>query len=86
MARATFLEKLFFFTCIFFPRLFYYYIEALVSTFIPVKPKSLGGKIALVTGAGHGIGRAIALELARKGAKLVLWDINKVSFIKRISN
>jgi len=86
MARATFLEKLIFFTCIFFPRLFYYYIEALVSAFIPVKPKNLSGKIALVTGAGHGIGREIALELARKGVKLVLWDINKVSYIKKISN
>jgi glucose 1-dehydrogenase len=29
-------------------------------------------KIALVTGAGHGIGRTIALELARAGAKVVV--------------
>jgi 3-oxoacyl-[acyl-carrier protein] reductase len=32
----------------------------------------LEGKVALVTGASRGIGRAIALELARKGAKLVV--------------
>ena len=32
----------------------------------------LQGKTALVTGAGHGIGRTIALELARDGAKVVV--------------
>ena len=30
------------------------------------------GKVAVVTGASRGIGRAIALELARKGAMVVI--------------
>ena len=38
---------------------------------------SLAGKIALVTGAGAGIGEAIALMFARKGADIVAVDINK---------
>ena len=34
------------------------------------------GKVALVTGAAQGIGRAIALLLAQKGADIVVSDIN----------
>jgi NADP-dependent 3-hydroxy acid dehydrogenase YdfG len=34
--------------------------------------KSLSGKVAIVTGAGRGIGRAIALALSRAGARVVL--------------
>ena len=36
----------------------------------------LKDKIALITGAGEGIGRAIALSFAKEGAKIVIADIN----------
>lgn len=37
---------------------------------------SFSGKVAVVTGAGSGIGRALALNLAERGAKLALSDVD----------
>lgn len=36
----------------------------------------LEGKVCIVTGAGGGIGRATAIEMGRRGAKVVVSDIN----------
>ncbi|HEX7395437.1 MAG TPA: SDR family NAD(P)-dependent oxidoreductase [Anaerolineaceae bacterium] len=35
------------------------------------------GKVAIVTGASSGIGRASALFYAREGAKIVVPDVNE---------
>lgn len=36
----------------------------------------LNGKVAIITGAGRGLGREEALQLARQGARVVINDIN----------
>ncbi|QII05025.1 SDR family NAD(P)-dependent oxidoreductase [Rhodococcoides fascians A25f] len=38
--------------------------------------KNLGNKVAVVTGAGSGIGRALAIDLAGRGAELALSDVD----------
>ncbi|WP_458687123.1 SDR family oxidoreductase [Nocardia tengchongensis] len=41
-----------------------------------MRDRGLSGKKTLITGAASGIGRATALAAARKGARLVLTDVN----------
>jgi NAD(P)-dependent dehydrogenase (short-subunit alcohol dehydrogenase family) len=49
-------------------------------------PQSLKGKVALVTGAGSGIGRAVCLRLAREGATLVAVDLNEAALRETVAS
>ncbi|XP_003707776.1 short-chain dehydrogenase/reductase family 16C member 6 isoform X2 [Megachile rotundata] len=54
-----------------------YIVEGVYRLFVPVEEKSVAGEIVLVTGAGHGIGREVALKYASLGATVVCWDLNQ---------
>ena len=47
--------------------------------------RTLRNKSALVTGAASGIGRAIALQLAREGVDLFLLDIDQTGLVEVVS-
>jgi 3-oxoacyl-[acyl-carrier protein] reductase len=47
--------------------------------------KKLDGKVALITGAGSGMGRAMCFEFAREGARIVAVDLNLDS-VQRVAS
>nr|NP_001298903.1 epidermal retinol dehydrogenase 2 [Papilio xuthus]BAM18190.1 short-chain dehydrogenase [Papilio xuthus] len=66
----------------------YYILESLFWTLMPnaIRPmKNLKGDVVVVTGAGGGVGRHLSIKLARLGAKVVAWDINKEALQKTCS-
>lgn len=45
---------------------------------------SIAGKVAVITGAGSGIGRALALNLAKGGARLALSDMDSLGLAETV--
>lgn len=43
---------------------------------MPVVPERLAGKVAIITGAGQGIGYGIGMRFAQEGARVVVAEIN----------
>ncbi|XP_018323119.1 short-chain dehydrogenase/reductase family 16C member 6-like [Agrilus planipennis] len=57
-------------------KIFFYIGESLYKILVPPTLKEVKGKVVLITGTGHGIGRELALLYAAEGATVVGWDLN----------
>ncbi|GMR37374.1 hypothetical protein PMAYCL1PPCAC_07569, partial [Pristionchus mayeri] len=60
-------------------RVFVSVVVGSLKAFLPwgiLPRKSVKDQICLITGAGSGIGRLMAIEFAKLGCKMVLWDVN----------
>ncbi|CAK8680910.1 estradiol 17-beta-dehydrogenase 11-like [Clavelina lepadiformis] len=63
--------------CVLVFNIFLAIIRAIIKIVWSPTEKSIHGEVALVTGAGHGMGRLLAVKLARLGAKVIVVDINR---------
>ncbi|XP_028169998.1 epidermal retinol dehydrogenase 2-like isoform X2 [Ostrinia furnacalis] len=54
-------------------------LKAIYLFFIPPEPKDVTEDIIFITGAGHGMGREVALRFGRLGATVVCVDVNPAS-------
>ncbi|CAG0894224.1 unnamed protein product [Cyprideis torosa] len=72
----------------------WYILVAFVKLFIPrsLRYKRIQDEVAVVTGAGSGIGQLMAIELAKEGCHVICWDVNSqgnedtVSQIRQLPN
>lgn len=63
----------------FTPAILWSILAGAIEWFIPASwyAKKVDQEIVLITGAGSGLGRAIAVKYAKLNSSLVLWDINE---------
>ncbi|XP_071830758.1 short-chain dehydrogenase/reductase family 16C member 6-like isoform X2 [Apostichopus japonicus] len=58
-------------------KLLFFFLEACYRLVVPPSRKDVAGKVVLITGAGHGMGRCTAKRFAKLQARVVIWDINE---------
>lgn len=58
--------------------MFLYILKAVFLFFIPkcLRFKDISHDIVLITGGASGLGRLMAIKFAKRGAKIVIWDMN----------
>ncbi|KAG5327178.1 S16C6 reductase, partial [Pseudoatta argentina] len=64
----------------------YYIFNDVYRLIRPIKKKSVADEIVLITGAGQGIGKELAIGYASLGATVVCWDINEESNNKTMND
>lgn len=52
--------------------------KEIVRNVLPKAKKDLQGETVLITGSAQGVGKQLALDFSKLGARVVLWDINEV--------
>ncbi|KAH8387216.1 hypothetical protein KR093_005620, partial [Drosophila rubida] len=52
-------------------------VEEVIKTFTTRPQANVAGQFVLITGAGHGMGKEMALQYAALGAKVLCWDVNE---------
>ncbi|XP_062140070.1 17-beta-hydroxysteroid dehydrogenase 13 [Drosophila sulfurigaster albostrigata] len=52
-------------------------VEELFKAFTTRPQSNVAGQFVLITGAGHGMGKEMALQYGALGAKVICWDVNE---------
>lgn len=56
----------------------FYFIKSIILFLVPkcLRFKDISNDIALITGGASGLGRLMAIKFAKRGAQVVIWDLN----------